>query len=304
MSSDELNFQYSPSKWVKRVSPQEVVGLHQAFGRKESEIAREVIEKKELNVTYSTSGKDTQVDLFYPNEFNENSPILIYIHGGYWQALSKDESSYFAKSFINSGIAVAVAGYDLCPHVKLSEIVHQIRELTAFLHGKFPKNPIYISGHSAGGHLASMMLYVDWETQYGFTEPFLKGVCLVSGVFDLVPIRRAESVNTEDCLQLNDKDVNENSPIILGKPKVLCPVLIVAGILDSEEFRRQSIEFSQILRATLEEKRHPGFWEEDGEGDVKVLIIEGKDHFNVMEDFSKPDYLPAMLLKKLCLRKL
>jgi len=202
---------------------------------------------------------------------------------------------------VESNIAVAVAGYDLCPSVKLPEIVNQVKDLVAFLHKKHPNNPLILSGHSAGGHLAAMMQYIDWNSEFGFTKQFIKGLCLISGVFDLTPIRICNAVNTNNCLQIDETDVNQISPWILGnalgKQKVFCPVLFVVGSHDPSEFIRQSEEYCEQQKNKIQNQG--GVLKE---GDVKMIIVEGKDHFDVVENFSMPDYQPAVLLKEICHR--
>src|SRR6266480_6979389 len=83
---------------------------------------------------------------------------LLFIHGGYWRALDKDDHSFIAPSFVAEGIGVAVVNYDLCPGVRIAHIVEQCRQAVDWLtregesHG-VPARRLIVGGHSAGGHL-------------------------------------------------------------------------------------------------------------------------------------------------------
>ena len=72
------------------------------------------------------------MDLHLPKD-SSNPPLLIYIHGGYWRAIDKNDHSFIALPFIKNGIAAANINYDLCPSVILTEIVDEIIEAFHFV---------------------------------------------------------------------------------------------------------------------------------------------------------------------------
>ena len=100
---------------------------------------------------------------------------FVFIHGGYWRALDKDDVAFVAAPFVEQGIAVANVNYDLCPAVSIAAIVDECRRAVAWTAREGPKHgaaadSVVVGGHSAGGHLAAMMNVTDWSA-YGFAAP-------------------------------------------------------------------------------------------------------------------------------------
>lgn len=159
-------------------------------------------------------------------------PVLLWIHGGYWRALSKTEQSLVAPAFAAAGIHVAVMDYSLAPAVTLDEIVRQARAAAAFVtvtaagHGADPAR-IFAAGHSAGGHLTGMLL----------ADPGpLRGGIALSGLFDLEPIRRSY---VNEWLRLDAPAAHRLSPLH-NIPDSAPALLASYGGLESDEFRWQS----------------------------------------------------------------
>ncbi len=103
------------------------------------------------------SGRTHIID-FFPGD--GKGPIVVFIHGGYWQALDGSSFSHLARGLNAHGIGVAIPSYDLCPNVTVDEIIGQMRMASRELARL--GQPLVISGHSAGGHLAACMLATDW----------------------------------------------------------------------------------------------------------------------------------------------
>ncbi|MDG1750168.1 MAG: alpha/beta hydrolase, partial [Thalassotalea sp.] len=153
---------------------------------------------------------DEVLDIFLPFEtIQKKGKLQVYIHGGYWQELSKDESCFAATNFQKSGYHFAVINYSLAPNASLTEIVEQNRQALIFLYQNaekygYDKNEIYLSGSSAGGHLAMMMALTDWSKYVETDQNIVKGICAVSGIYDLTPI--AQTYINEP-LQLSEKEI-------------------------------------------------------------------------------------------------
>ena len=159
-------------------------------------------------------------------------PVLLWIHGGYWRALSKTEQSLVAPAFVAAGIHVAIIDYSLAPAVTLDEIICQARAAAAFVaataatHGADPAR-IFAAGHSAGGHLTGMLL----------ADPGpLRGGIALSGLFDLEPIRRSY---VNEWLRLDAPAAHRLSPLH-NIPDSAPALLASYGALESDEFRWQS----------------------------------------------------------------
>ena len=125
------------------------------------------------------------------------APVQVYFHGGYWRALDKSTYRFMALSMAPAGIATVLVNYDLCPAVTLDDIVGQTIAAVAWVyrhgadHGCDPRR-LYVSGNSAGAHLAAMALAQDWRAQ-GLPADLIKGACCITGIYDLAPVLRIDA---------------------------------------------------------------------------------------------------------------
>jgi arylformamidase len=196
-----------------------------------------------LNVPYGPS-VDEVLDVFPANV--SRAPILVFVHGGYWRAHTKDGSSHVASGFAPSGICSVIVNHSLAPAAQLDAIVEQIRRsfrwvrrnATSF--GADPRR-IHVAGQSSGAHLAAMLLVTDW----GSVDYPIQGAALLSGLYDLGPLR---SSFVNEWLQLDEAAAARNSPIHCI-PRVSAPVIVGVAGADTSEFRRQSRTFLAQWRA-------------------------------------------------------
>ncbi len=171
-----------------------------------------------------------------------------FIHGGYWQSLDKSDFSYVARPFLSNGVNVAIVNYRLAPHVKMVDIVHDNQAAVAWLHKNagelgFSAEKLFISGHSAGGHLTAVLAGTDW-TRFGSPANAVKGGCAISGLYDLEPIRLCY---LNRVLGLTEKDVALFSPLRISRAAKVPLILTVGGDESPSNFRLQR-EFEHRLR--------------------------------------------------------
>ena len=200
-----------------------------------------------------------RLDLF-PAE-RRPAPCLLFIHGGYWQALDKSDFSFLVPAFQDAGVAVAVVNYTLAPKAGMDEIVRQNRAAVAWLqrnareYGLDPAR-IHVAGHSAGGHLTAMVLATDWSA-FGLDRNPVRGACAISGLYDLEPIRLCY---LNDVLGLDALGAERNSPIH-HLPKQSPPLILSVGTGETDEFLRQQEAFAAAWRGAglaLEIADQPG----------------------------------------------
>lgn len=204
------------------------------------------------------------------------APIHLFLHGGYWRLLTKDENSYVADVMAPAGACVMVNSYSLAPAVKLDVIVRQCQAAVAWAYrngARFGGDPekLYISGHSAGGQLVAMMLATDWEAEYGLPANIIKGAVCLSGLFDVRPLGRAF---TNEWLELSPIEAVRNSP--QQQPlRSQCPVLVAYGGAEPAGFIYQSHCYAEKLTAA-------GV-------DVALMERPGLDHFALCNELMDRD---------------
>lgn len=203
------------------------------------------------------------------------SKTLVFIHGGYWQMLDKSLFYFLAAGFRARGLTTVFLSYPLAPDYGMDRIVTSCRMAMAWLYSnisRFGGDPeqLYVAGHSAGAHLAAMLVATDWARLYpGVPATVLKGACFVSGLFYLEPIRLSY---LNAVLQLDSETALRNSPVLL-EPLVRCPMVVAVGEAETAAFQEQS----KVL--------YEG-WKERG-SDIQFLSLPGLNHFSVVEGMAE-----------------
>ncbi|MEJ6007495.1 alpha/beta hydrolase [Paucibacter sp. AS339] len=247
-----------------------------------SQLVREKMFCK-LNLAYG-EGPMERLDLF-PTDVPK-APILVFLHGGYWRALDKSDCSFLASAFSDEGAMVIVPNYSLCPEVGIDRIAMQLVQALAWVwrnaadHGGDP-NRIVLAGHSAGGHLATMLNCCDWKSVApDLPHHLVKGVLSISGVHDLAPMRQTPFLQAD--LKLDAEAVKRLSPVNFPAPDA--PVYAIVGGDESDEFKRQT----QLLRQAWGQRAVPVCEE-----------VPGFNHFDVLHDLADPEGRSHRLARKL-----
>ena len=238
--ADEMESHFNP----RAVLP-DVDGLIAERSAKSAE-TRETL-TNHRNLAYGDS--DRQVVDIFPAAA-PNAPVNVYIHGGYWRAVSKDDVSALAEHFYAKGVTTVLLEYDLCPNVTLTDIVRQTRRGLAWTYSNIAEyggdpNRFYISGSSAGGHLVAMMLAQDWEKEEGIPNDFIKGAVAITGVLDTDPVLH---VTPNDQIRLTDELARENNPM-LNPPKSRSPLVIVVGGNEPDGWRQMSKDYYELCKS-------------------------------------------------------
>jgi arylformamidase len=203
---------------------------------------------------------------FFPGD--RDSPLLVFVHGGYWQSLSKDRFSFVAAAFLTKGFSVALPNYPLTPKVSVRDIVDSVkRSVPAILHaaaGAGNKPPCWIAaGHSAGGHLAAMVAVADWH-QRAFM-PALAGCAPISGIFDLEPLIDTSLNKT---LRLDSPQAASLSPVRI--PACRGRLVAFVGDAETDGFLAQSAAYAD-------------HWRSYG-GDARLIRLSKRNHYTILAD--------------------
>ncbi|HEY6722070.1 MAG TPA: alpha/beta hydrolase [Burkholderiales bacterium] len=265
------------TKYELLYNPRLVVKDYQSiFDRweKDSERARASLDCY-LDVPYGAAETE-KLDVFRAQ--GKSRGLLMYIHGGYWRALDKRSFSFVAPALAKKGITVAVPNYALCPAVQVEDIVMQMVQACAWLYRNgenfgAPANRLHLCGHSAGGHLAAMMLSCQWQ-KYSCDLPgkVVSAALSISGLYDLTEIVKVPSVNCD--VRLDEKSALKVSPAFLP-PAGDAPLYTAVGGDENEGFHTQNRLIGER-------------W-----GKVRRMDIPcpGANHFTVLDQLCNPESL-------------
>jgi arylformamidase len=243
-----------------------------------------------LDVPYGDGAGET-LDIFPAPTAAQAAPVVVFIHGGYWRSLDKADHAFMAPSFTADGAMVVVPNYALCPAVGIEHIVMQLSKAVAWVwhhaaeHGG-DRSRVALVGHSAGGHLATMLLSCRWKLVDDAlpAQPVL-GALSISGLYDLEPLRHAPFVQAD--LKLTPASVKRLSPAFFPRPKG-AKLYAAVGLDESDEFLRQNLLIRDVWGPTA----------------VPVCeTVPAVNHFTVLNGLADPaGRLHALALRLLDLR--
>ena len=205
----------------------------------------EILRASSNELRYGSADRN-RIDYF---EAKPGAPLLVFIHGGYWQMREKETFAFLAAGPLAHGISVALVGYTLAPQKRLDGIVAEVASALDFL-----SRPLVVSGWSAGGHLTAMMMQ----------HPNVRGGLAISGIFDLEPIRLCY---LNEKLQLDEAEARRNSPVLGSSSEKT--LLVAHGTAELPELQRQSRDYAERFLHRL-------------------LPLAGHDHFTILEELASP----------------
>lgn len=233
--------------------------------------------KGHLNLGYGESEREI-LDIFPAT--TALAPIHIFLHGGYWQALSKDSFSFIAEHINQQGECAIIVNYDLCPSVTVAEVISQIQKATQWILSNGVEfggdtQRIQITGHSAGAHLLAKLVTTNWAEE-GFAQFPFQRLNGLSGLYDLQPLVPT-SIN--EALQLTLQTAKHMSPLFddfLHKSNWVELNLLV-GELESDEYKKQSKKLVEAWGSNLK---------------MPYQTILDTHHFSILDRFYSDFYTP------------
>ncbi|HET7803017.1 MAG TPA: alpha/beta hydrolase [Pseudolabrys sp.] len=267
MDQRMLDFQYNNRAHV--ADPRRYLDWYKT----QSEIARSRV-RHVRNIAYGPLPEE-RLDIFFPADTQEGQarPVVVFVHGGAWQHLDLASSSFAAETVTSRGAIYVALGFRRMPDAgSLDEMVAQVRMALAWLwlniesHGGDPHR-LHLLGHSSGAHLGAMAICTDWPRLFGLPNSLLRAAVLVSGIYDLEPVRLSFR---NDVLNLSRADDIRNSPCH-NLPADGVPIVVAFGELETAEFKRQARDFADLWKRRF--------------GSSRLLELQGENHYETIETF-------------------
>jgi arylformamidase len=243
----------------------------------ESAAARSSL-RADLDLPYGP-GPRHRFDLFHGA--TERAPLVVYIHGGYWQRGEREANAFVARELAARGVSVALPSYTLCPEGTVRDIISEMRAFLASLWVRTRQYPVVV-GHSAGGHLAAALLAAGAPPVADVPADMVRAAYSISGVFDLAPLLET-SLNA--ALKLDPEAASAVSPIHWPAPPKSCRFVAAVGGAESSEFLRQNLDMA-------------GVW--SGQGvKAECVIVPAANHFTIVDELTRPDSMMLARVQEL-----
>lgn len=277
-TQEELDRAYDQRAWA--ANAEEVIARY-------GSISRAVKARYPFTTERYGPGADETLDIYPPvmaagpgasaaADGKPGAPVHVFIHGGAWRRLTKEESAFPAPAFVENGVVFAALDFSVIPKVRLPAMADQCRRALVWLWRnawRFGGDPgrIHLSGHSSGGHLAAVALTTDWTALGLEQSPLRSGLC-ASGMYDLGPVLLS---GRSSYVKLDKAEEDALSPM-RHLDRIGCPVAVAVGDGETPEFKRHARDFAAALRAKV---RHA------------AALVEGKNlnHFEIALTLGQPD---------------
>ena len=215
------------------------------------------------------------LDLFVTKK--PNAPINVFIHGGAWRQRPAKDYAFLADLFVNAGAHFIVLDFMGVEQTdgSLTPMAEQVRRAVAWVYknatsfGGDP-NRLYVTGQSSGAHLGGVVLVTDWEKGFGLSKDVVKGGLLISGMYDLKPVRLSKRSQYVKFTDEMEQALSSQRHL----DKLNCPVIVAHGTYETPEFQRQARDFAAAIKAAGKP--------------VQLLVAEGSNHFEMLETLSNP----------------
>ena len=224
------------------------------------------------NLAYGDQGIE-RLDV-YPAA-KADAPVLVFLHGGDWRSLSKEDSGFAAPAFVAAGACFVVPDFTLVPETRIEAMGEQVSRMLTWVwrniatYGGDPSR-IFIAGHSSGANLVGQLLMTDWASFADVPADIVKGAVFISGLGDLEPVRLSFRNGN---LGLDRAAVIEAS-LLHRKPTAACPLLVAVGAGETDDYKLQSREVA-------------AYWQEQGNR-AEFFELTGRHHFDSVLEWADP----------------
>lgn len=203
------------------------------------------------------------------------APVMVFLHGGDWRALSKEDAGFAAPAFVAAGAMFVALDFSAVPASTLPAMGAQVARALVWLHANvasYGGDParLHLAGHSSGANLAGQALMTDWPLEHGLPADLIKSALLIGGLGDLEPVRLSFR-NRQ--LALTPATVAAVS-LLRCRVVARCPLLVAVGEMETADYRRQS-------RAVAD------YWRTSGQP-ARLFELPGRHHFDAPLEWADP----------------
>jgi arylformamidase len=216
-----------------------------------------------------------QLDIYKTQK--PNAPVMVFTHGGAWRNGTAKDFAFQAELYVNAGVNLVIVDFVQVQDAggNLMPMAQQVRSAVAWVYknaASFGADPdkLFVSGHSSGAHLTGCILVTDWQKDFALPTNFIKGGLLVSGMYDLKPVRmskRSQYVNFTD-------DIEQALSSQRHLDKLHAPIIVAYGTSETPEFQRQNRDFAAAVKAAGKP--------------VELIVGAGFNHFEMQETLGNP----------------
>jgi arylformamidase len=264
---DEINFAYDNAPWA----PNQGEVTKRNVQKSAAALARLGPPRR---LAYGSTEME-KLDLYTTKQLN--APMNVFIHGGPWRSSSAAEVAYMSEMFVDAGVQFIALDFNnvIETNGNLMTMAEQVRRAVAWVYKNAAsfggdRNRLYVSGHSSGGHLAGVVLTTDWQKDFSLPIDTVKGGLCGSGMYDLHPVALSARSNYVKFTN----DVVEALSSQRHLDKLVAPVIVAHGTLETPEFQRQNRDFAAAVKAAGKP--------------VTLLVGEGYNHFELHETMGNP----------------
>lgn len=224
------------------------------------------------SLVYDAASGET-LDLYHAGP---QSPVFLWIHGGYWRAGSRHDNAFAAGGLVAQGVSVAVMDYTLAPTARIGEIVRQVRAAVQWLAREgavqgLRTERIHVGGSSAGGHLVGMLLADGWTADFGLPNDVIGVALALSGLYDLTPLQH---VLVNDWMRFTREEIETFSPERWLPRRSRAHLIASVGGRETDEFKRQTADYAQR-------------WQQAGHA-TQVVDMPAHNHFDIARSLVEP----------------
>ena len=204
-----------------------------------------------------------------------DAPVMVFLHGGDWRSLSKEDSGFGASAFVAAGATFVTPDFTLVPETRVEAMGAQLGRMLAWVWRNIAtyggdQAKIFIAGHSSGANLVGQLLTTDWGKFADIPADIVKGAVVISGLGDLEPVRLSFR---NQHLGLDRAAVIAAS-LLHRKPTTRCPLLVAVGAGETDDYKRQSREVA-------------AYWQEHG-NPAQFFELAGRHHFDSVLEWADP----------------